>query len=29
MWRDDARMLDILLAARKTVEFSDGVDSGR
>jgi len=29
MWRDDAYLLDILLAARKALEFTDGVTSDR
>ena len=29
MWRDDARLLDILLAARKVVEYSGRVDFDR
>ena len=26
MWRDDAYVLDMLLAARKVIEFTEGVD---
>ena len=29
MWRDDAYVLDMLLAAKKVLEFTQGVDWGR